>query len=156
MNSDLLDFANGLEGSLLNVSDHSDADSDLDSTEDLDTRHISDVEESYEVGQTPDNASETSPTDDEVEAGELDDSHEWTGFDTNDSEISQHEQAAEDTVIRESETRPSGMHPIASRCNGNNNSTERYIPPSQRKESGASGGEDTVKLTRQLKGLINR
>ncbi|KAF8554475.1 ARM repeat-containing protein [Imleria badia] len=48
------------------------------------------------------------------------------------------------------------MHRIAGQCNGNNSFTGRYIPPGLRKQSSTSEGEDTVKLTRQLKGLINR
>lgn len=162
VHSDLLDFANGLEGSLLDVPGHSDANLDRDASEDLDTLHIPDDGESSGVDEASDDPNECSPSDDDdddgdkVEAEELGGSDEWTGFSTSDNELLQVDQATEDTDIKESETRPLGMHRIAGQCNGNNTSTGRYIPPSLRKESRESEGEDIVKLTRQLKGLINR
>ena len=159
MHSDLLDLANELEGSLLGLPGRSGANSGRDSLEDLDTWHMSDGGESSEVGEESDNPSESSPTDDDndkVEAEELDGGDEWTGFGTSDDQLAQHDQAAEDTDIKEPETRPSGMYHIAGQSNGNDTSTGRYIPPGLRKESSTSQGEDIVKLTRQLKGLINR
>lgn len=127
----------------------------------MDTLHIPHDGESSEAGEASDNPAECSPPDDDddsdkVEAEELDGSDEWTGFDTSDNELPQHDQAIEDTDIKESETRPSGMHRIPGQCNSNNTSTGRYILPSLRKESGGGEGEDIVKLTRQLKGLINK
>ncbi|KAI9574026.1 hypothetical protein HD554DRAFT_2252704 [Boletus coccyginus] len=132
---DLLDFADELEGSLLVPPSHPDANSDRDSS-------VPDDMESSGVGDAPDNPSEwgSSTDDDQVEVEERDDGDEWTGFGTNDNEPSQHDPATEEANIKESETRPSG----------------RYIPPGLRKEYKTSEGEDIVKLTRQLKGLINR
>lgn len=151
MSLDLFDFANGLEISLLDAPGHSDANSDRD----LDTWRMPDGSESSEAGEASDHPTESGPSDedDEVEAEELDGSDEWTGLGTSDDELPQ---PTEHTDIKEPETQPSGMHPIAGQGNGNNTSTGRYIPPVLRKESGGSGGEDIVKLTRQLKGLINR
>lgn len=159
MHSDLLDFANGLEVSLLDVPGHSDAKLDRDSSEDSDTWHVPDDGESSEVGETSDNHTESSPSDsggDEDEAEEADSDDEWTGFGPSDNGLPQHDQATKDTDITESEIRPSGTHLIASQCNANDTFPGRYIPPGLRKESGGSEGEDIVKLTRQLKGLINR
>jgi hypothetical protein len=141
---DLLDLANELEGSLLGPPGRSGANSDRDSLDDLDTRHMPDDRESSEVGEESDNPIESSPTDDsdddDDKTEELDGGDEWTGFDTGDNQLAQQDQVAEDTDIKEPKTRPSG----------------RYIPPGLREESRTSQGEDTVKLTRQLKGLINR
>lgn len=154
----MFDFANGLEDSLFDVPDHSDADSDQDTSEDRNTRDVFDDRESSEIDPESDNPNESNLTDDDegIEAEELDGSNEWTGFDARDSELRQHNLATEDTVTRDSDTRPSGVHPITAKCFGNNGSTERYIPPGLREESGESQGEDITKLTRQLKGLINR
>jgi len=153
VHTDLLDFANELEGSLLVPPGPPDANSDRDFL-------VPDDVESSEVGEASDNPSKGgSPTDDDddqVEVEEQDDGDEWTGFGMNENELSEHDPATEETNIKESETRPSGMHRFAGQCNGNNTSTGRYIPPGLRKESGTSEGEDIVRLTRQLKGLINR
>lgn len=153
VHSDLLDFADELESSLLVTPSHPVTNSDRDSL-------VPDDVESSGVGDASDNPSEkgssTDDVDDQVEMEERDDGDEWTGFGTNDNEPSQHDSATEEANIKESETRPSGMHRFAGQCNGNNTSTGRYIPPGLRKEYSTSEGEDIVKLTRQLKGLINR
>lgn len=152
VHSDLLDFANGLEVSLLDRPGHSDTGSDRDS--ELDARNMSDDGEPSEVDEASDSPIEGSPTDDDqVDADESDGSDEWIGFGASDNELPQDDQGIE---IKESETHPSGKYHIAPRCNSNNLFTVRYIPPGLRKESSTSEGEDTVKLTRQLKGLINR
>ena len=80
---------------------------------------MSDDGESSEAGDASDNLIESSPTgdgdddDDKAEAEELDGSDEWTGFGTSDDQLAQHDQAAEDTDIKEPETRPSGKYHIA-------------------------------------------
>jgi hypothetical protein len=157
---DLLDLANELEGSLLGLPGRSGANSDRDSLDDLDIRHMPDDGESSEVGEESDNPIESSPTDDsdddDDKTEELDGGDEWTGFGTGDNQLAQQDQVAEDTDIKEPKTRPSGMHHITGQCDGTDTSTGRYIPPGLREESRTSQGEDTVKLTRQLKGLINR
>ena len=99
MHSDLLDFANGLEVTLLRASN-----SDLASSEDW----MSDDGESYQLSDNP------ISTDDKVEAEELDDDDGWTGFG---SESSQHDQATEDVVAQEPETRQLGMYCISRQYN---------------------------------------
>lgn len=159
MCSDLLDFANELEDSLLDLHGRSESGSDGES---LQVLHARDDEQPSEEGEASDNISpESSPVDDDddddqVNAEISDDNDEWTGFGTSDNEVPQDDQAAEHIDIKESETRPSGMHRIVDQCIGSNMATGRYIPPGLRKESNTSEGEDAIKLTRQLKGLINR
>lgn len=156
----MLDFADELEGTLLDLPGRSDAGLDRESLQDSEAGHVSEDEEHSEMDDALDGPSESSLTEDEEEndigGEESDDSDEWAGSGADKEEETQHDQATEHTAAKDSDTRPSGTHRIVGQRNGNDTSTGRYIPPGLRKQSGTSEGEDAVKLTRQLKGLINR
>ncbi|KAF9243388.1 hypothetical protein BU15DRAFT_86369 [Melanogaster broomeanus] len=135
---DLLDFANSLDLSLVGASNQADVSSDVDSTDGLGSQYDSADERLSDVDEDSDDEEDKPEGEDDTEG-------EWTGLGSRVHETSEdgHEATlAEDAAFKELQPHPAG----------------RYIPPSLRKKlEGVDGTqEDTAKLIRQLKGLINR
>ncbi|KIJ67003.1 hypothetical protein HYDPIDRAFT_26414 [Hydnomerulius pinastri MD-312] len=151
---DLLDFADSLDLAILSPPERIDASSDVGSAGDSDSILGSGGEESFDDEEESDGISENEDEDErdgdededeEQEKGGDDGQEEWAGFGSGAGEKlddDRETKAAEKTDVKEPQPQPAG----------------RYIPPSLRKKAeGATGiDEGLVKLTRQLKGLINR
>ncbi|KIK94383.1 hypothetical protein PAXRUDRAFT_828062 [Paxillus rubicundulus Ve08.2h10] len=146
---DLLDFAHSLDLSLFGTSSQADGNSKTGSMDDLDIHYNSDDELSSDANEASDDVSTSSQEDQGEEDNEFegqdDTEDEWAGLGPCIHETSEFGHEAiptQDTTSKELQPQPAG----------------RYIPPGLRKQAKGvdETQEDAEKLTRQLKGLINR